>query len=599
MTAIPPEDPAAMAPAGDAQAADAALAAALIAVDPRGIGGAVLRAGHGPHRDAWVAGLRGLLPEGAPFVRVPGSASDDRLFGGLDVAATLAAGRPVAQAGLLSAAAGGVLALAMAERLAGGRAARLGAALELEGGAQAPVVLLAFDEGVGPDEAAPEALRERLGVVLALDEAGGVDMGWSRDDVADARARLCGVAIGTAAAETLCAAAEALGVASMRATLLAVAAARGCAALRGGEAVEEPDLAAAIRLVLAPRATRWPATPDDPTGEPEAAPEAPETAETPETDEAAAADPGSGAPDDGAPEAQAQADRLVAAAKARLPDRLLAELGGAMLRRDAQAGRAGAPVTMRGRGRPAGSRPGAPQGGDRLDLIATVRAALGWQRLRREALPAERAASAPRVLIRRDDLRVVRTEAKSASLIVFAVDASGSQALHRLGEAKGAIELLLGDCYARRDEVALVAFRGRDADIVLPATRSLARARRGLAGLPGGGGTPLAAGIDAAAAVADAARRKGRSPIVVMLTDGRANVARDGTGGRPRAAADALDAALRLRAARLSALLIDTSPQPQREARALADAMAARYLPLPHADAATLSRAVRAAAPPN
>ncbi|WP_406855360.1 magnesium chelatase subunit D [Alsobacter sp. KACC 23698] len=592
-----------MAPAGDAQAADAALAAALIAVDPRGVGGAVLRSGHGPHRDAWVAGLRALLPEDAPFVRVPGSASDDRLFGGLDVAATLAAGRPVAQAGLLRAAAGGVLALAMAERLAGGRAARLGAALEQDRGAPAPVALLAFDEGVGPDEAAPEALRERLGVVLALDEAGGADMGWSRNDVADAKARLCGVQMETAAAETLCAAADALGVASLRATLLAVAAARACAALRGSVAVEEPDLAAAIRLVLAPRATRWPATPDDP-GEPEAAPDPAETAETPETAEASAADPGAGAPDDDArdddaPGPQAQAERLVAAAKARLPDRLLAELGGAMLRRDAQAGRAGAPVTMRGRGRPAGSRPGAPQGGDRLDLIATVRAALGWQRLRREALPAGRAASAPRVLIRRDDLRVVRTEAKSASLIVFAVDASGSQALHRLGEAKGAIELLLGDCYARRDEVALVAFRGREAEIVLPATRSLARARRGLAGLPGGGGTPLAAGIDAAAAVADAARRKGRSPIVVMLTDGRANVARDGTGGRPQAAADALDAALRLRAARLSALLIDTSPQPQREARALAAAMAARYLPLPHADAATLSRAVRAAAPPN
>ena len=86
----------------------------------------------------------------------------------------------------------------------------------------------------------------------------------------------------------------------------------------------------------------------------------------------------------------------------------------------------------------------------------------------------------------------------------------------------------------RRDQVALIAFRGRGAELLLPPTRSLVRAKRSLAGLPGGGGTPLAAGIDAALALADAGAPRGGTPVVVLLTDGRANIARDGAP-RPRA----------------------------------------------------------------
>ena len=165
----------------------------------------------------------------------------------------------------------------------------------------------------------------------------------------------------------------------------------------------------------------------------------------------------------------------------------------------------------------------------------------------------------------------------------------------RLGEAKGAVELLLADCYVRRDRVALIAFRGRTAELLLPPTRSLVRAKRSLAGLPGGGGTPLAAGIDAAFELADAIRRRGATPVVVVLTDGRANVGRDGIGGREHASADAMAAARRARAGRLTALVLDTSPQAQRQARELAAEMGATYLPLPHAGAAAVSQAVRIA----
>jgi len=153
----------------------------------------------------------------------------------------------------------------------------------------------------------------------------------------------------------------------------------------------------------------------------------------------------------------------------------------------------------------------------------------------------------------------------------------------------------LADCYVRRDRVALLAFRGQGAELVLPPTRSLVRAKRCLAALPGGGGTPLASGLDAARVLAEDVARRGGTPLVVLLTDGRANVARDGSGGRERAGADALDAARLWRSSGIGALWLDTSPQPHAQAREIASAMGARYLPLPHADARQVSQAVRGA----
>ena len=116
--------------------------------------------------------------------------------------------------------------------------------------------------------------------------------------------------------------------------------------------------------------------------------------------------------------------------------------------------------------------------------------------------------------------------------------------------------------------------------------------------MPGGGGTPLASGITAASELATQLLRQGDSPLVVLLTDGRANVAADGKPGRSQAAADALQAAASFQSQGISALLIDTSPQPSDAAKLLADAMGASYVPLPHAGAQGLSRAVSLAAAP-
>jgi magnesium chelatase subunit D len=201
---------------------------------------------------------------------------------------------------------------------------------------------------------------------------------------------------------------------------------------------------------------------------------------------------------------------------------------------------------------------------------------------------------AGRVLVTRDDLRVQRRQQRSTTTTVFAIDASGSQAMHRLAEAKGAVELLLSDCYARRDRVAVIGFRGTTAQVLLPPTRSLVLAKRQLAGLPGGGGTPLAQGLDAATALATAVRRQGSTPLLVMLTDGKANINRQGEPGRASAQADAERAAQAWAALGIPALVIDTSAQPGPAAPALAAQMRARCMALPHAGAQAVSAVIQA-----
>ena len=230
-----------------------------------------------------------------------------------------------------------------------------------------------------------------------------------------------------------------------------------------------------------------------------------------------------------------------------------------------------------------------------MSVVETLRAAAPWQRLRRPA--TKTLDGRRRIEVRQDDFRIKRFKQKNETVTLFVVDASGSSALHRLAEAKGAVELLLADCYVRRDQVALLAFGGRGVELLLPPTRSLTRAKRRLADLPGGGGTPLGAALEQAAALADAIRRKHQTPAIVVLTDGRPNLARDGRQGRQAGEADALTAAQAFRASGFSALLIDTSRQADASAARIAAAMGAHYVALPHADARMLSDEVRARMP--
>jgi magnesium chelatase subunit D len=571
----------------------AELAAALVALDPAGIGGVTLRAPAGPPRDAWLTRLTTLLGDRS-LLRMPAGIGDSRLLGGLDLTATLASGRPVAERGLLAQADGGVVLVAMAERVSPATAARIALAMDsgevavsrdgLGDVAPSRFGLVAFDEGILADEHPPEVLTERLAIRLDLGALSHRDIEpaiFMLEDIAEAQQRLPDVAIDNAAIEALCAAALALGIGSVRAAVHAVRVARMVAALMGRDAVTQEDAALAAVLVLAPRATRMPAATED-----ETPPPTPEQQDDPPPPDAQAEDQ----------EQPADLDDLVLeAAKAAIPAGLLAQLLAQSGRvRVRSSGKAGQFQKAALRGRIVGSKAGELRGGVRLDVIETLRAAAPWQALRRrEPGLAGRAG----IIVRRDDFRVARYKQRSETATLFVVDASGSSALQRLAEAKGAVRLLLAECYIRRDEVALIAFRKSEAELVLPPTRSLVAAERALAALPGGGATPLATAIGAAAALADAVRRKGRTPAIVFMTDGRANIDRDGQPGRAKAQADAMAAAAALRAEGVSTLLIDTSPQTQPQAAELSAAMGARYVPLPHADAAGVSRAVNALLP--
>ena len=594
---------------------DAATIAALFAVDPVGLGGVALRSPACDNRDQWLALLKSLLPSQTPLRRVPLNINDTALLGGLDLGATLQAGKPIALKGLLSQADGGVLVLAMAERMSLSSAARFGSVLDtgmvalqrdgLDTSAKASLGLVALDEGASDDEQMPAGLADRLAFRLLMGAQDEDEEGpeWTAQEVLNARQRLSQVTIDDEAVQALCAAALALGIDSLRASVFAVRVARAAAALAGSNTVEEEHTGVAARLVLAPRATRLPpaAPPENeaqdtpaenedspPEPPPEEDPQDAENQDESNADEDQEEDPG-------LPENLA--DLVLEAAQAAIPAGLLASLKIGQLQRakTPTSGSAGALQKNALRGRPVGARKGEPRAGQRINVLETLRAAAPWQKLRQRQ-QASTDGQKQRIVVRKEDFHVTRFRQSGQTTTVFVVDASGSSALNRLAEAKGAVELLLADCYVRRDSVAVLAFRGQTAELILPPTRSLARAKRSLAGLPGGGGTPLAHAIDAAILLADQLRKKGETPIVVLLTDGKGNIARDGRPGRAQAAADALAAATEMRLRGFSTLLVDTSPQAQEAAKNLAKAMGAQYLALPYAGANSLNQAVRAVA---
>ncbi|MEM8554627.1 MAG: magnesium chelatase subunit D [Pseudomonadota bacterium] len=541
-------------------------ALALLAADPVGLGGLWLRARSGPVRDAAVAGLS-ALPQ--PLRKVHPTISDEALFGGADLTAMLAEGRMVRRSGLLEQQ--GTLVLTMAERASSGLAARLAAALD-----QGQTCLVALDEGANEEEALPAALADRLAFHIDLDALAHGDATALK--ISQPKVSVDEVLISPDALRDLTAAAVRLGIDSLRAPLLAAKAARAAAALAGRHAVTEDDLREAIDLVFLPRATQVPEQASDEQTPPPPPQDDPQSSEdTPET------------PDSDGP-VQLPEGMLIEAVAAALPADLLAKLAVKARRAKTGASGAGDKRLCNRRGRPLPSRAGRLDGQSRLDLVATLRAAAPWQAARRRAAKIERPLH-----IRGEDIRLKRYQDRSDRVLVFAVDASGSAAMARLGEAKGAVETLLSQAYASRDHVALIAFRGTTADVLLPPTRSLVQTKRRLGSMAGGGGTPLAAGIQEALTLGLQARSRGMTPTLCLLTDGRANVALDGTGNRSQAAEDAAKLGRLARVQGLAALVIDTGQRPQPALRQLAETMDAPYLPLPRADADRLSTAVQAA----
>lgn len=542
---------------------DAALALTLFIRNPQGFGGMVLR-GSGPLRDDMVEAVREHTGRRGAFVKIPSTVDQERLLGGLDLTATLASGHSVMRPGLLESAAGGAVLLPMAERLSSATAAHIAQAMD--NGSLSAILL---DDGEGPDEAPPAVLCERMAFHCELSALRTFQLESWPDEIALADVEM----LSDDQLRAIAATSVALGIASARALHFAQLAVRAHAALHGRTRSLEEDVAAAIRLVFSPRATQLPQN------EP-----APPRQDQPEDGQA-----------DG-PDEERQIDDIdmedimLEAAAAAIPRHILDRIDGATRRTaKGQGGKAGQKQKSALRGRPMGSRRGVPGHGKRLALIDSLRAAAPWQAIRRERARAEDRRT---VHIRKSDLRIRHYRQRAESLTIFAVDASGSSALARLAEAKGAVEQMLAAAYVKRSQVALIAFRQAGSELLLPPTRSLTRARRALAELPGGGGTPLAAGLMASRQLAEMAQRAGQTPTIAILTDGKGNVAIDGSADRTTAMDESLAAARTLAAASINSIVIDISPRPRDEAASLAAALGGRYLPLPHANSAKMVAAI-------
>lgn len=566
--------------AGNANWLRAERAALCLAVGGASLGGALVHARHGPVREAWRDGLRAARGPSTPWRKIPCHCTIEQLKGGIDLTATLRNGEPVRTTGLLTAAEGGVVELTSAERSEAHLAAALAQMLD-----ESKVTLLAMAEHQADEPGVASSIADRLAFWLELDdvsyhaiEAFAFDAS-TLTGLADEVTRM---QVADKTIEAIAAASLAFGVASMRASIWTLQTARILAAYDGLEAPDQAILAEACGLVLVPRATQMPAPPED--EEEETPPEPPEAEEPEQQSE----------PQD--EDSDGLEDKLIEAVRAEIPADLLASLlAVGSQRRAGMTGAAGQWQKDAKRGRAIGLKRGELRSDSRVDLVASLTAAAPWQNWRRKQAGRSKANSP--IILEQGDLRFKHFKERRGTLMIFAVDASGSAALNRLGEAKGAVETILSQCYVRRDEAALIAFRREFAEILLPPTRSLTRAKRLLAGLPGGGATPLAAALRSTVQLAEQTQRKGQSPFVVLLSDGRGNIDLNGQPNRAQAQADTRFWATRMAGLGVSSIVIDTSSRRQ-QARLtpgpeLAKDMGARYLIMPMADSQALASTIQ------